>query len=31
MMEQGLNPTITNQEIKDVLQKKITSPTGKFA
>ena len=31
MMEKGLNPTITDQEIKDVLQKKITEPTGKFA
>jgi hypothetical protein len=30
MIEQ-LNPTITDQEIIDVLQKKITSPTGKFA
>jgi hypothetical protein len=25
-----LNPTITDQEIKDVLNKKITEPTGKF-
>ena len=25
-----LNPTITDQEIKDVLNKKITGPTGKF-
>ena len=25
-----LNPTITDQEIKDVLNKKITKPTGKF-
>jgi len=30
-MIEKLNPTITDQEIKDVLQKKITSPTGKFA
>ena len=26
-----LNPTMTDQEIIDVLKKKITSPTGKFA
>ena len=25
-----LNPSITDQEIKDVLNKKITEPTGKF-
>jgi len=25
-----LNPTIKDQEIKDVLNKKITEPTGKF-
>jgi hypothetical protein len=30
-MIETLNPTITDQEIKDVLQKKIISPTGKFA
>ncbi len=26
-----LNPSITDQEIKDVLNKRVTSPTGKFA
>ena len=31
MVEPGLNRTISDQEIKDVLQKKITSPTGIFS
>jgi len=31
MSGQKLNPTITDQEIEDVIQGTITEPTGQFA